>query len=267
MSAPVISERVEKALRDIGLTEYESQAYLSLLSSGEDTAEAVSQRSNIPYTKVYSVLESLEERGWVEHGNGRPRKYYPRSPIDALRSEQITLEKQFEANQDVILEELQPIYEKKDIKEIPELWIVRGEMNSFNKIIELLEKANKEIILAVPTISEELIFDYPNIAQKIFNFRHKIMDTNVSVKVLTTEKMKNMLDASDLGVAEVRICGEMFGGGVVIDGHETMLFLDLVVPQGPDTAIWSAHETITSISKIYFEHLWDNATPYTPKSP
>ena len=73
MSAPVLSERTEKALRDIGLTEYESQAYLSLLTSGEETAENISQLSNIPYTKVYSVLESLEARGWVEHGSGRPR--------------------------------------------------------------------------------------------------------------------------------------------------------------------------------------------------
>ena len=234
--------------------------------AGEDTAEAVSQRSNIPYTKVYSVLESLEERGWVEHSNGRPRNYFPRSPIDAMRSEQITMEKRFEENQDAILEELQPLYERKDIKEIPELWIVRGDINSFNKIIELLEKANKEIMLAIPTIPEELIFDYPNIVQRLFNFRYKIRDTNVHVKVLTTENMKHFLDASDLGIAEVRICGEMFGGGVVIDGHETMLFLDLVGPQGPDTAIWSEHETLTSISKIYFEHLWESATPYTPTS-
>ena len=264
MSAPVISERVEKALRDIGLTEYESQAYLSLLISGEETAETVSQLSGIPYTKVYSVLENLETRGWVEHGNGRPRKYYPRSPTDALRSEQISMERSFEENQGVILEELQPLYERKEIKEIPELWIVRGEINSLNKIIELLEKATKEIMLAIPTISEEVIFVYPDIAQKIFSFRHKIMETNVEVKILTTEKMKHFLEPSDLGLAEVRICGEMFGGGVVIDGHETILFLDLVNPHGPDTAIWSEHETLTSISKIYFEHLWNNAVPYTP---
>ncbi len=262
MSAPVVSELVEKAMRDIGLTEYETQAYLSLLSSGEDTAETVSQRSSIPYTKVYSVLESLEERGWVEHGNGRPRKYYPRSPIDAMRSEQITLEKRFDESQNLIIAELQPLYERKEVKEIPELWIVRGEVNSFNKIVELLEKATKEIMLAIPTLSEELLVQYPDIAHKIFSFKHKVMDTSIKVKVLTTEKMKPLIDLSDLGVAEVRLCEEMFGGGVVIDGHETILFLDLVVPHGPDTAIWSAHETLTSISKIYFEHLWNNATPY-----
>jgi len=264
MSTPVISERVEKALREIGLTEYECQAYLSLLHQGEDTAEIISQLSNIPYTKVYSVLESLEERGWVEHGGGRPRRYYPRSPIDALRSEQISLESRFEENQGIVLEELQPLYEKREIKEIPEIWIVRGETNSFNKILDLVTKARKEIMLAIPTLPEEQLPDIPDFSVKVFNFLNSLMDSEIKVKILTTDEMRPVIDVGDLGVAEIRICDNMFGGGVVIDGKETILFLDLVHPSGPDTAIWSDHETLTGIAKIYFEHMWDNAEPLKP---
>jgi sugar-specific transcriptional regulator TrmB len=264
MSAPVLSERTEKALRDIGLTEYESQAYLSLLTSGEETAENISQLSNIPYTKVYSVLESLEARGWVEHGSGRPRKYYPRSPTDALRSEQISLESRFEENQSLIIDELQPRYEKKEIKEIPEIWIVRGEVNSFNKILELLQKAKKEIMLAIPTIPEQMLPTYPDFSLKMFSFLNKLMDSSIDVKVLTTMEMIPLLDKGDFGVADIRICENMFGGGVVIDGQETILFLDLVHPSGPETAIWSDHETLTGIAKIYFQYLWENAKTWAP---
>ncbi len=264
MSAPVLSERTEKALRDIGLTEYESQAYLSLLTSGEETAENISQLSNIPYTKVYSVLESLEARGWVEHGSGRPRKYYPRSPTDALRSEQISLESRFEENQSLIIDELQPRYEKKEIKEIPELWIVRGEVNSFNKILELLQKAKKEIMLAIPTIPDQMLPMYPDFNLKMFSFLNKLMDSSIDVKVLTTMEMISLMDKGDFGVADIRICEKMFGGGVVIDGQETILFLDLVHPSGPDTAIWSDHETLTGIAKIYFQYLWENAKTWEP---
>ncbi|TRO47336.1 TrmB family transcriptional regulator, partial [Candidatus Bathyarchaeota archaeon] len=52
MSSPLISERAERALREIGLTEYETLAYLSLLRNGEMTAENVSDASSIPYSKV-----------------------------------------------------------------------------------------------------------------------------------------------------------------------------------------------------------------------
>lgn len=264
MSTPVISERVEKALREIGLTEYECQAYISLLHQGEDTAEIISQLSNIPYTKVYSVLESLEERGWVEHGGGRPRRYYPRSPIDALRSEQISLESRFEENQSIVLDELQPLYEKRDVKEIPEIWIVRGETNSFNKILDLVTKAKKEIMLAIPTLPEDQLSDVPDFSIKVFSFLNSLMDSEIKVKILTTDEMKPLIGIGDLGVAEIRTCDNMFGGGVVIDGQETILFLDLVHPKGPDTAIWSDHETLTGIAKIYFEHMWDNAEPVNP---
>lgn len=264
MSTPLISERVEKALREIGLTEYECQAYISLLHQGEDTAEVISQLSSIPYTKVYSVLESLEERGWVEHGGGRPRRYYPRSPIDALRSEQITLESRFEENQSVVLDELQPLYEKRDVKEIPEIWIVRGETNSFNKILDLVTKAKKEIMLAIPTLPEEQLPGIPDFSIKVFGFLDSLMNSEIQVKILTTNEMKPLISFGGLGVAEIRICDNMFGGGVVIDGQETILFLDLVHPSGPDTAIWSDHETLTGIAKIYFEHMWDNAEPVNP---
>ena len=176
-----------------------------------------------------------------------------------MRSEQISLESRFEENQIIIVEELQPLYEKKEIKEIPELWIVRGEVNSFNKILELLQKAKKEIMLAIPTIPEQMLPMYPDFSNKTFGFLNRLMDSNIDVKVLTTKEMIPLLDKGDMGVAEVRICDDMFGGGVVIDGQETILFIDLVHPSGPDTAIWSDHETLTGIAKIYFQHLWENA--------
>ncbi|RLG23086.1 hypothetical protein DRN85_10040 [Methanosarcinales archaeon] len=164
----------------------------------------------------------------------------------------------------MVLEELQPLYEKREIKEIPEIWIVRGETNSFNKILDLVTKARKEIMLAIPTLPEEQLPDIPDFSVKVFNFLNSLMDSEIKVKILTTDEMRPVIDVGDLGVAEIRICDNMFGGGVVIDGKETILFLDLVHPSGPDTAIWSDHETLTGIAKIYFEHMWDNAEPLKP---
>jgi hypothetical protein len=37
------------------------------------------------------------------------------------------------------------------------------------------------------------------------------------------------------------------------------IFLDLAKPLGVDTAIWSEHETLTSVASIYFQHVWDNS--------
>ena len=48
MSFSLVSERAIKALRELGLTDYERQAYLALLRLGEDTAEEISKISGIP---------------------------------------------------------------------------------------------------------------------------------------------------------------------------------------------------------------------------
>jgi len=261
MSSPLISEKTERALRDVGLTEYETLAYLSLLVAGEMTAESVSEASNIPYTKVYSVLDSLHSRGWVEVESGRPRRYYPRPPVDALRQEKNRLEAEFEVNRQMILEELQPLFEKKDIKEIPEIWIIRGEDSSFSKIIELLGKAKREIMLAIPFIPERLLKGDPNFRNLLKTAIRRYMDSDIVIKVLTTRDTLRSVDFPEIHVAEVRVTDSMFGGGLVVDGRETIIFLDLKHPEGPDTAIWSEHETLTSLAEIYFKHMWDNAEP------
>jgi sugar-specific transcriptional regulator TrmB len=259
-----VSDKVEKALRDIGLTEYESLAYLSLLRSGELTAENVSDASSIPYSKVYGVLDNLHEKGWIETEGGRPRRYYPRSPEDALRSMQLRLEGEFEENRDIIVQELQPLFEKKEIREMPEIWMVRGEKNTLDKFIELASRARKEIMFALPWTSEGLLQTMSSMAAAQDLDLQRIFDSKIEIKVLTTMDAVKAIEKQYLALAEVRVCDELFGGGLVIDGRESLLFLDLALPHGPDLAIWSAHESLTRISATYFQHLWDNAEPYKP---
>ena len=264
LSTPLISEKVEQALREIGLTEYETLAYLSCLQHEDLTAENVSEISSIPYSKVYSVLDSLKEKGWVEVEGGRPRRYHPRSPDDAMRAEQIRMEESFEANRAVIVGELQPLFEGKEIREMPEIWMVRGEKGTIEKAMELVGKAKREVMLALPWMPENAIGDLP-LAQALGdeNLR-KIQDSDVRIQVLTTREIVAKMGNALLATAEVRVTDQLFGGGLVVDGKDSLLFLDMVHPAGPDIAIFSEHEAITRISTVYFKHLWDNAEPFDP---
>jgi sugar-specific transcriptional regulator TrmB len=51
-----ISDRAKRILRELGLTEYETRAYLSLLEKGATTASKVSEHANVPYSKNYDTL-------------------------------------------------------------------------------------------------------------------------------------------------------------------------------------------------------------------
>jgi len=65
-------ESVVKKLQRIGLTEYEARAYLALLNAHLNTATKISEKSGVPRTKIYSVLESLGHKGWIRIYSGVP---------------------------------------------------------------------------------------------------------------------------------------------------------------------------------------------------
>jgi hypothetical protein len=48
----------------------------------------------------------------------------------------------------------------------------------------------------------------------------------------------------------------MFGGGVIVDGKEAILFLG---EEKPTLVIWSNHVGLVQFAKDYFEHLWDSS--------
>ncbi|MEM3510511.1 MAG: helix-turn-helix domain-containing protein, partial [Nitrososphaerales archaeon] len=119
-----ISERARKALEGLGLTEYEIKAYTTLIEYGEQTASDLSRNSGVPYSKIYEVLNSLEEKGWVEVERSRPSRFYPKPPATCVEITKMRLEKEMAENESRVIEELTPIYEKRDVRERPEIWII-----------------------------------------------------------------------------------------------------------------------------------------------
>jgi len=253
----MVSLGVEKALREIGLTEYESLAYLALVRSGELTAREVSELTSIPYSKVYSVLDNLEMQGWIEIKGGRPRQYYPRSPVEALRAERLRLENRFDQHRERIVAELQPLYERREIKEKPEIWIIRGAENIASNFKEALGRVKRELMVALPWIPAELL-------QTIFPSIELLRDKRIDILLLTTKKALPSVENYLTYIAEVKVRDEMFGGGIIADGKEVFLLLGQSAAERQTLALWSDHIGLTMIAKIYFEHLWNTAEPYLP---
>jgi sugar-specific transcriptional regulator TrmB len=252
----IVSSRIEKSLREIGLTEYESLAYVVLVKFGELTAGQVSEHTSIPYSKVYSVLDSLDRKGWIEIRGGRPRHYYSRPPVEALEAERLRKENRFEQFREAVVSELQPLYERRDVKEKPEIWIIRGVENIASAIKDVPQKVQRELMVALPEIQHELA----TIVQPSLVL---LRDKRVEIHLLTTKEIADTLRSIIAHVAEIRVREEMFGGGLVVDGKETLLFLGKGVTEDQNLAIWSDHVGLTMIAKIYFEHLWDTADAYT----
>jgi sugar-specific transcriptional regulator TrmB len=245
-----ISEEAKRVLQELGLTEYETRAYMSLLERGPMTATQVSEYSNVPYSKIYETLNSLERKGWIKSEKGRPSQYYPKSPAEALTAAKLKLEDTMKGWEQAILNELQPLYDKREIKEKPDIWILRGEFNILAKLQEMLDKAKNELMIAAPVLTKTLM-------KTAFPMLYNLQNKNVRVLLMISKDIKEIGIEEITNFAEVRTREHMFGGGIIVDGKEALLLLG---EEKPSLVIWSNHIGLVKFAKDYFEYLWNTAS-------
>ena len=119
-----VNENTRIALREMGLNAYEIDAYIVLLEGGQMTAMEISQVATVPYSKMYEVLNQLKEKGWIKSSETRPFKYYPVPPLEATRFTKLRLEDKYLNWENTVAENLQPLYEKRELVERPDMrWI------------------------------------------------------------------------------------------------------------------------------------------------
>jgi len=72
------------ALKAIGLNLYERKLYVALLAKGTATAGELAELSGVPRARVYDVLESLADKGFVIIQQSKPLRYVALPPKEAL---------------------------------------------------------------------------------------------------------------------------------------------------------------------------------------
>src|SRR3989339_1966258 len=80
----VKDEFLSKLRRYFNLNLYEVKIWTALLSRGVSTAGELSDIANVPRSRSYDVLESLEKKGFAVMKLGKPIKYLAVPPKEAL---------------------------------------------------------------------------------------------------------------------------------------------------------------------------------------
>ncbi len=259
-SSPSISDKTKRVLQDLGLTDYEIKVYLALLDEPGSQASEIGRSSKVPVSKIYEVLANLERKGWVESQQVRPAKYYPKSPSTALQAFRMRFERELKTNEEYLLHELMPRYEKKESQERPEIWIIRGEYNILAKVRESIDRCKRELLAVVPPALNDVIdLIVPTLAE--------IGKSGVKIRIM----LSNRVSADSLRriseISDLRLKENMFGGGVICDAREVVLLLGGGTSNSAESsdsalAIWSDHVGLASFGKNYFEFLWFEASPY-----
>ncbi len=245
-----VNDNAKEALREMGLNAYEIDSYITLLENGQLTAMEISREAKVPYSKTYEVLNSLKEKGWIRSSESRPFKYQPVSPLEATAETRQRLEDKHQCLEQVVVENLQPLYEKRELVERPDIFILHGLQAVTTKLEEVVKKANKEIMIAAPVFTRPIFAS----ADQMLSGLKK----TVNVKLLAAGEGGNWRVLKKVsGINELRVRNHMFGGGVIADGKEAMLFLG---EDKPSLVIWSSHVGLVGFAREYFQFLWDSST-------
>lgn len=102
----------------LGLTEYERDALIKLFDLGRTTAPNLAEATGIPKARIYDVLDSLADEGYVDVIPGRPKEYIAKRPTEVLdraaenrRQSFERFKQEIERSREAFLSEFQPRYE------------------------------------------------------------------------------------------------------------------------------------------------------------
>jgi sugar-specific transcriptional regulator TrmB len=251
-----ISDKSRKAMESLGLTGYEIKVSLSLLELGSMTASDISKKSGVPYSKIYEVLNTLEDKGWLESNSSRPQKFFPKSPLTALEAIRMRIESGIKDNESLIVSELMPVYEKSGVRERPEIWVVRGVYNIAAKVSEIIQMCQQELLIALPQVAED-------IAKPVQPMLRSLHEKGVKIKVLASEETSPETVRALSRIADVRLKNNMFGGGVIGDSSQVIILLNEGRSDSQNfepIGIWADHIGLAGFAEDYFQYLWADAS-------
>ncbi len=141
---------IEPILREIGLTEYESKIYLALLEIGESSSGEILNKAQIQTGKIYQILESLKNKGFVtEIDRDKVKKFFPVNPqniLEFLDRKKKIIAKQEEDFQDILPRLLSRINSLKEETHIEVYTGFKGMKIAFSKEISRYGP-NKELLI------------------------------------------------------------------------------------------------------------------------
>ncbi len=140
-------KNLSQTLQKLGLSTYEIRAFLALILLGVGSAEVVAETAKIPRTSAYKVLENLEKKGFVISSSGRPKMYKPED-LKILRKR--------------IVDEINELFDKLEFigeflmeRGEPQLvFTIYGKERVMKKIAEMIDFAEKELIISTPKMAE-----------------------------------------------------------------------------------------------------------------
>ncbi len=259
----LIKQEFLKKLKDLGLNSYEARLWVALLSRGVSTAGELSDIANVPRSRSYDVLESLEKKGFIIMKVGKPIKYIAVQPSEVIER----VKKRVEKDTKEQVASLEKIKSSKTIEELKNLHsqgmdlidpvdisgAIKGRHNLYNHLDSAIKDSEKSVLMV--TSNEGIKRKSESLKKSLLKAKNK----GVKIKIIIPEDSKYQGIEKELkGVAEIRTSDEIKGRFVVIDGKHTTFMIsdDSQVHPTYDSGVWINSPFLSSSINALFEKAW-----------
>jgi sugar-specific transcriptional regulator TrmB len=261
----IISEEFLSRLRKIfDLNLYEVKVWASLLSRGVSTAGELSNISDVPRSRTYDILESLEKKGFIVMKLGKPIKFVALKPEEVIervkknlvRDAQEKSKRLEKLKEEDVLKELSGLFSEgaKFVEQGDLSGSLKGRQNVYNHLDMLIREAEKTVTIVTTAsgLNRKLEALMPSL--------EKARKRGVKIRIAAPIDDSNRKIAKELSrVAEVKSTGGLRARFAVIDSEEMMFMVldDDKVHPNYDVAVWLNAEFFAKALEQMFEIAWD----------
>lgn len=267
----IIKEEFLSRLRKIfDLNLYEARVWTALLSRGVSTAGELSNISDVPRSRTYDILESLEKKGFIVMKVGKPIKFIALKPQEVVErvKRNLLVEAQEKSKRleqlksDEVLDELNGLFTTgvKFVEPSDLSGSLRGRQNMYNHLDMMIRGSEKTVTLV--TTAEGL----NRKLEALMPALEKAKRRGVIVRIAAPITEQNIKIAKEIAkLAEVRDTSGMALNGrfAVVDSEEVLFMLldDKSVHPNYDVAVWLSTEFFAKTLEQMFELAWNEFTP------
>ncbi len=162
MALAFSEDYIAKIRRMFGLNLYEAKVWLALLSQGKSTSGKLSEIANVPKSRAYDILVSLENGGFVTRELGRPISYKAIPPAELIEK----LEEKAKEGLDQKMEKLKKLKNSTAVEDL---------QNLYNKGIKFVEEGR-------------VASSYQGLDSIYFRVKKSIKGAKNEIVLITTEK-------------------------------------------------------------------------------
>lgn len=265
----IVKDEFLSRLRKIfDLNLYEVKVWTALLSRGTSTAGELSSISDVPRSRTYDILESLEKKGFIVMKLGKPIKFIALKPEEVVERVKKNLIKYAQERtkrletlkDDEVLTELNGLFTKgiKFVEPSELSGSLKGRQNLYNHLDMMIRDAEKTVTMV--TTAEGL----NRKLEALMPVFEKVKKRGIKIRIAAPINNNNIKVARELKkVADVRNIENIRARFTIIDSNQIMFMLldDEKFHPNYDIGVWINTEFFAGALEQMFELAWKDMKP------